>query len=260
MNRNRLSVRICRGLAELGYAGLRFDYHGVGESTGSVDQFRLDRPFVEDVTAAVRCLGRMGVERVVLAGSCFGSRNALCAADELDNVDAVILIAAAFRDYVLGELHSLTQARRWSLMHYVREALRPSQLRGLFHGPTRRTYAKYARGKLRVMGARIPGVRRFVASRPIAVEEVAPTFETPLRRLVERGVAVRFIYGADDHFLEEFKTAAAGRLADVLEGDRTSVGLTVLPGRLHGFTTVASQDAVVEEIVGWVAARQAVSA
>jgi pimeloyl-ACP methyl ester carboxylesterase len=257
VNRNRMSVRICRELAARGYAGFRLDYHGVGDSTGFIDEFRLDRPFVDDVTAAVECLRGLGVERVILAGSCFGARTALSAAVQLDNVDAVILVASALRDYALGERKSLNQARNWSLARYIGEALRPSRLKGLFHRRTRRVYATFARGKLRVMVSKVPGVGRLFSLKPTATEDVAPSFEQPLRTLVERGVAVQFIYGAEDGFYtDEYRTAAAGPLADVLGEERGAVGVSVLPGRLHGFTTVATQDAVIEEIIGWTTERR----
>lgn len=255
VNRNRMSVRICREVADLGYAGFRMDYHGAGESTGSIGEFSLDRPFVEDVAAAVRYLRTVGVERVVLAGSCFGGRTALSAAPTLDNVEAVILIATALRDYPFGEGMSLVKARKLSIGRYVREMLRPRRIKGLFHRRVRRTYWLYARNKLRVMAARVPGIRRTVASKPTGTEEVSPSFERPLRELVGRRVPVRFLFGEEDGFYtDEYRTAAAGSLADVLDERRGSVELAVLPGRLHGFTTLAVQDAVVDEIVRWAAA------
>jgi hypothetical protein len=74
---------------------------------------------------------------------------------------------------------------------------------------------------------------------------------------VDRGVAVQFIYGTEDGFYtDEYLTAAAGSLADVLDESRGAVQLSVLPGQLHGFTSVAIQDAVVDEIVGWMAAHR----
>jgi hypothetical protein len=106
------------------------------------------------------------------------------------------------------------------------------------------------------MSARIPLLRR-AAKKPTAIEEVAPTFEKPLRTLVDRGVAVQFIYGTEDGFYtDEYLTAAAGSLADVLDESRGAVHLSVLPGQLHGFTSVVIQDAVIDEIVGWVAAHR----
>jgi pimeloyl-ACP methyl ester carboxylesterase len=256
VNRNRLSVRLTRELAALGYAGFRLDYHGVGDSTGSVDEFRLDRPFVADVRGAVESLRRAGVERVILAGSCFGARTALSAAAELDNVDGVILIATALRDYVMGENKSLNYARQWSFARYAQLAVRPSTLKSLFDARSRRTYAKYARSKFRVAKSRVPGLRRIGRSKPTATEEVAPTFEQPLRSVVARRIPVWFLYGTEDTFMDEYHAAAEGRLADVLGGDKDLVRLTVVPGKLHGFTSVASQEVVIAEILGWAAERR----
>jgi pimeloyl-ACP methyl ester carboxylesterase len=257
VNRNRMSVRLCRELAALGYAGLRMDYHGVGDSTGAIDEFRLDQPFAVDVAAAVGCLRQMGVERFILAGSCFGARTALASAAEIDDVDAVILIASALRDYALGERKAMKTAQDWSLAKYAREGLRPSNLRGLFHARTRRTYLKYLRSKVRLMLAKLPGGRR-LSRKPSPVEDVSPSFERPLRTIIGRGVHVRFIYGDGDGFYQdEYRTAAAGPLADLLDERRGIVEVSILPGRLHGFTTVATQDAVVEDVLAWAAAWRA---
>jgi hypothetical protein len=254
VNRNRMSVRLCRELAALGYAALRMDYHGVGDSTGSIDEFRMDRPFDEDVAAAVSCLKGMGVEKVILAGSCFGARTALSSAAGLEDVEAVILIAAALRDYALGERKAVTTAAAWSLGRYLREGLRPANLRGLLHARRRRNYLMFLRSKLRVMIARLPGGRRLVR-RPTGTEIVSPGFERPLRTVVGRGIHVRFVYGDGDGFYkDEYRTAAAGPLADVLDDRRHPIEVSVLPGRLHGFTSVAAQDAVVDDIMSWASA------
>jgi hypothetical protein len=133
--------------------------------------------------------------------------------------------------------------------------LRPGRFKGLRHRRTRRAYALYARSKLRVMAAGVPGVRRAVASRPTGTEEISPSFEEPLRALAARGVPVRFLYGTEDGFYtDEYRAAAAGALADVLDEGRGVVELALVPGRLHGLTTVAAQDAVVDDVVRWAAA------
>lgn len=255
-NRNRMSVRICRGVAEHGYAGLRIDYHGVGDSGGSIEQFRLDKPFVRDVAAGIAHLRELGVRRFVLAGSCFGARTALASAAELDGVEAVILVAISLRDYAMGERKAATLAQKHSLGRYALEALRPSTLLGLFNRRRRRSYAMFARNKVHVMLSRVPGLRRLVHERPLGTDPVAPSFEKPLRTVTRRGLDVRFIYGQDDGFFEdEFMSAARGQLADVLDEDRGLIHVTKVPGKVHGFTTVSAQDAVVDEIVSWVAGR-----
>jgi hypothetical protein len=44
---NAVLVRLVRAIADAGCASFRFDYHGVGESTGSPPHFRRGEPFLE---------------------------------------------------------------------------------------------------------------------------------------------------------------------------------------------------------------------
>jgi dienelactone hydrolase/acyl carrier protein len=98
MHRNRTYVRLSRRLAELGYHGLRFDYHGTGESGGTADRFELHRPFVGDLEAALAWLRGQGIDRHVLVGSCFGSRTALACAPGLAGLAGVVLLSPPARD------------------------------------------------------------------------------------------------------------------------------------------------------------------
>jgi hypothetical protein len=50
-----------------------------------------------------------------------------------------------------------------------------------------------------------------------------------------------------------------GPLADALP-DAPNVELRELPGKLHGFITLRSQDAVIDEIVAWAERRSAAEA
>ena len=246
VNRNRLSVRICRELAPLGYAAMRCDYHGTGESTGVVEGFSLTHPFTEDVVGAVARLREMGVRRVVLAGSCYGGRCALAAAAQIDDVEALLLLATTPRDYDRGERKSTKAAESWGLGRYVLEALRPRRLRGLFDRRARRSYAKYARAKLRAMGSRArPG------DRPEEPQLVARGYERQIRRLLQRGVPIVQLFGTDDSSLEEYRLAAAGPLADAIDAAPGLVEVRTIPGKIHGFLNPPVQDGVVEDVVGW---------
>jgi pimeloyl-ACP methyl ester carboxylesterase len=242
VNRNRLSVRVCRDLAALGYAAMRCDYHGTGESTGVVEGFRLDEPFTEDVLAGVARLREFGVRPVVLAGSCYGGRCALAAATELDDVAALLLIATTPRDYERGERKSTKAAESWGLGRYVAEAVRPRRIRGLFNRKSRRHYAKYARAKLQA-----------VRSRDETQEPtlVAPSYERHYRRLLKRGVPIVQMFGQDDSSNEEYGLAASGPLADALDAAPGLVQVRTIPGKIHGFLNPPVQDAVVEEILAW---------
>jgi pimeloyl-ACP methyl ester carboxylesterase len=245
VNRNRLSVRLARELAPLGYAVLRFDYHGVGESTGTLaNRFHLASPFPDDVVAAVGALREFGVGPVVLAGSCFGGRSALTAAPGIDEVEALVLMATSLRDYEQGQRLREVAADSWGVGRYAREALRPHRLRRLFDPATRRSYARYVRAKLdaRRGGDRTAGSR-----------VVSPNYEMPLRALLDRGVRVFQIFGEEDFSYREYRAAQTGPLAEVLRRADGLVEVKTMPGEVNGFLTPQIQDSVIETIVGWAA-------
>jgi dienelactone hydrolase len=102
IGRNRFFVTLCRRLAALGYDALRFDYHGLGDSTGKAD-FRLDRPFLEDLEGAVALVGGRGIPSYALVGSCFGARTALSGGPSLPGLKGLVLLAPPLRDFALSE-------------------------------------------------------------------------------------------------------------------------------------------------------------
>jgi pimeloyl-ACP methyl ester carboxylesterase len=235
---------------------MRCDYHGTGESTGSVDQFRLDRPFVDDVSAAIDCLKAMGVQDVLLAGSCFGGRSALATAAAVPEVTGVMLLATSPRDYVMGERVSAKKAATWSLGRYLTEAFRPRALRGWFNRRLRRTYLMHARSKLRLLTGGLPGGARRLTERPMGTEVVSPHFTRHLRSVIRRRVPILLLYGTEDGFHREFLEAADGALASILGSTQDAVQVRLTPGRLHGFTSIAIQDAAFDEVIAWAVAQE----
>jgi alpha/beta superfamily hydrolase len=255
-NRNRVSVRLCRSLASLGFTAFRMDYHGTGESSGAVDRFHLGHPFVDDVMAAVAHLKALGVKSFVLLGStCFGSRTALATAAQLENVEEVIALATPLRDFAMGERHRLNAAARRSLARYALEALRPRTIRGMFDRRSRRLYGSHARAKIRFMRDRIarlvPGSTRSGDS----ADGVSPRFTEAVERLVDRGVPMVFIYGSDEDYYREFLAASDDGIAGTRSRAGSLIRVLTVPGRVHGLADVAVQDAVIELILDWATER-----
>jgi pimeloyl-ACP methyl ester carboxylesterase len=248
--RNRFGVRLCRSLAGVGFHTLRLDYHGAGESTGSIRQFSLDRPFVDDARAAIRFLRLQGVERFILVGSCFGSRTALAVAASAPQVFAVALISPPVRDFEMGQHQSVLAAERRSVWAYVAKGLHPRSLGRLTKREWRKTYLRHARAKLRTMDR---GTRTAVAagSRQGGETGVSGRFLADIRALAERRAPILLIYGSDEHLYDDFQRARRGELGDLLAAD-PHVTETVLDGSVHGFTNVGLQDAVLDVIVDWV--------
>jgi alpha/beta superfamily hydrolase len=69
-------------LSELGFVTLRFDYHGVGDSSGSVDDPGLDRLWVDNVAAAASLLRSCGLTSISAVGMRLGATIASVAAVE----------------------------------------------------------------------------------------------------------------------------------------------------------------------------------
>lgn len=98
-HRNRLYVRLGRRLAAHGHSSFRFDYHGTGESTGTVEQFSLNNPFLDDLAGAINWLDVNGATSHVLVGSCFGSRTVLAGAPGIANLAGLLLLSPPVRDF-----------------------------------------------------------------------------------------------------------------------------------------------------------------
>jgi pimeloyl-ACP methyl ester carboxylesterase len=241
-NRNRLSVRIARRVAALGFHTLRFDYRGVGESTGVTDSYRLDRPFVDDALAAVRCFEENGVRDIVLAGTCFGARTALATAARVPGLRGVALLAPPIRDFEMGTLP--IEATPTST--YVKKAFRMRNVRGLLDPQRRRTYARIARTKLRA-GVRSGGARLGPA-RGVA----SPAFAEPFAELGPRGTPVLLAYGTEDEFYDMFREARH-ELAATLDAPGSRIEVQLVPGEIHGLSRLAVQDEVTRLIVEWLA-------
>jgi pimeloyl-ACP methyl ester carboxylesterase len=177
--RNRFAVRLCRDLASIGFHTIRLDYHGAGESTGSISRLRLDRPFVEDARAAMGFLRLQGIERIVLVGSCFGARTALAAAMASPDVIAVALVSCPVRDFEMGQQAAILAAERRSAWAYLAKGLHPKTLLQLTRREIRSTYWRHAKAKARHMRR-----RRSPEAAEKAVTGVSPGFLAGVRDLV----------------------------------------------------------------------------
>jgi pimeloyl-ACP methyl ester carboxylesterase len=123
-HRNRFAVRLSRRLASEGYHGMRFDYRGVGESTGSPRVDRLDEPSVADLEGVAQWIQTQGVTRLVLVGSCFGARTALAwAARKPAVVQGLVLLSVPLRDVspgAIAEVRSGEYANQFLQMQALR--------------------------------------------------------------------------------------------------------------------------------------------
>ena len=248
---NRLSVRLCRRLAGDGFHSFRFDYHGVGESFGQSTRFHLGQPFTTDVIGAVDWLRAQGIERFALVGSCFGARTALSAAATMQGLLGTALVCPPVRDFEMGEKATTRIAAQLSAWSFIRRAAISKRISNLLRPDVRRRYARLGAEK----------VRRLVGGLDETSREarygLSPQFLGPMRSLAERSVPVTLIYGETDDFLTDFEKARPGELDEVLETFGTALSVTHLPGAIHGFRDLETQDQVLDLVSEWLD-RQAV--
>jgi putative redox protein len=86
-------TRLARSLAGAGFAALRFDFSGLGESEGSFAESTVSDD-IEDVVAAAAALASRGLPPVALVGHSLGGTVALLAAGRIASVRAVAVVNA----------------------------------------------------------------------------------------------------------------------------------------------------------------------
>jgi pimeloyl-ACP methyl ester carboxylesterase len=242
--RNQLFVTFSRRLARLGYPAFRFDYHGVGDSTGS-SEFRLNRPFVRDVEGAVARLREFGLSEFILVGMCFGARTALSVGPTLHGLRGLALLAPPVRDYALSE----RRTSGWRLGDYARAAVDPRRLLGPRDKLTARRYVRFLMAGARVALRRIR--TGFGGKREISW--ISQRFSSPLLSLADAKVPMLLLYGTEDEEYQDFLEAERAGFDNVLAGCPTIMA-SALPGQVHGFTRVESQTRTMDTVLDWIQA------
>src|SRR5208337_2656058 len=132
----RLPVVAGRVLAADGFACLRFDLRGHGESDGITTPINRDQPFGEDVAAAIRYLSdQHGHRRFLLVGYCFEALTALDAFRyAADAIEGLFFAAAPVVKESIAAPRQRAAAIRTRLTTFLRRLLRHPF--GLFHAQT----------------------------------------------------------------------------------------------------------------------------
>jgi pimeloyl-ACP methyl ester carboxylesterase len=240
--RNRWGVRLADAVGARGLSTVRLDWPGIGDSSGEADRFDLAHPNVEDARQVLAAVRDRGYRSWIAVGNCFGARTALALADE--NPAGVVLISPPVRDHARGEGTATRMAQNLDTGDFLASAARKMSIRDLTDPVRRRRAFRIARTFL---SARL-GRARTADPAPW----VAPQVVSGLARLVEASVPVLILFGRDDTDLEDFELACAGRLGEVVGAD--SVQVKVVDGSMHGLTTVAAQDTLIDTIDVWLGA------
>ena len=229
-----LLARLCRQAAGEGWAALRFDLPGRGESEGAYGETDLD-DMIDAVLAACGWLrGRFPGRPLYLAGICSGANVALAAAALGEEVAGVLALSALPYQEHRGTRERLR--RSWGhLKTYFRKALRLSTWKRLFRGEVDlagvgRTIASSdaspGRGRnLKESRRDIPALLRRYRGRLLLAwgekdEERHPA-ERYFRRLLEQARLDTFcLPGADHNYYGREHHRAVFRLLERLADDR----------------------------------------
>lgn len=221
-HRFQLWTRTARRLAEEhALASVRFDYRGTGDSSGSLREWRIANPPIDQVLAVARFAQRaVGVDRVAVAGNCLGARLALMMAAQMPEcIGAFCMRTPLLEPSRLND--SLDRVRRGKVWSWVR-SVRPLH---------RALAAPLARRKKR-SGTGVRG---------------------SMTRALARG-RLLFLYCRDDFtFSDRVEEELEQIVASLPESARRNYELRVIPGRgLKGFESFAIQQTAIDMLVDWV--------
>jgi dienelactone hydrolase len=245
---HRFYVHAARRWTEQGFAVLRLDYAGNGDSPGHLDYAHMDSFPVQPAVDAVEVLReRAGVSDVVLAGLCMGARNALYAAAQSAGVRHLVAFGMPFSDATpdigVGEDRESTTvgtavARR-AVSGYLKRALDPGSWKRLLSGQSDYGVIK------RVLPAAL-GIGR------------SKIFEEPVFRSLDavlaRGGQIQLVFGSNDVFLPDFKDQfelVRSRLPNAAAG----CTIELIPDANHTFSRSTWQQDAIGRSLGWLEER-----
>jgi pimeloyl-ACP methyl ester carboxylesterase len=225
----RLLVFAARILASAGFAVLRFDLRGSGESEGPTEIENRLLPRGEDLVAAITFLRKSYAQsRFLLVGYCF---DGLCALDavpaEAESIDGVFCAAAPVT----------AQALRPKPIETLRRGMRsPGSLLSRLKDP------RSAAGLLR------RGSKMLAAIGDTTPPTIAPHFIRALDALARSQARALFVYGEDDAMRDEFRIAESELIAPMPAEARARIEVEIWPGVVH---STEAEPAIFERALKW---------
>lgn len=232
----RLHVSLARRLATEGYAALRFDLSGIGDSAPRADDRSNDAHAMDDIRQAMDFMEqRVGCRRFVVIGLCSGAKNAHNIALVDERVEGIVLIDGyTYRTW------------RFYWRHYAPRVARPKTWRNVL----RRVLAN-------IVPAGAPAVPER-AEDGVGGLSCPPRSKTAseLETLAARNVAMLYIYtGGDGTYNYRAQMEDAFRDVDF----RGNLQVRFFSRADHTFTRRRDRQPLIENIVDWTRNRFPVS-
>jgi len=246
--RNGVAGRLAASLSARGYHVMRIDYHGIGDSTGRIEEFVLHEPFVDDASAALGVLRAYGVDRVAVLGDCFGARTALATCTGPGGVDALVLVSLPWRDLARSDRKAHIVSSELTVTDYVRRGMTAGAVRKLATVEGRRQAFGLVRAKATQLRRRVDDrmagidVEPWVSRRVLEQLATVRDRRTPALLLYGRGPA--------EDYTHDFEAIRMMPAVAWLRGhDR--IETRILDQPIAGYRNVVSQDEVVRAAPEW---------
>ena len=250
---HRLYNKIAAVFASAGLRVLRFDFHGLGDSAGSLDVTLLQDlygsiqsgRYVGDTLDAIDWMeSRYGCRRFILAGLCGGALTGLLAAQHdarvvgLVGLGMPVMLQGSGQDY--------------------RRYLTQGQLRGIQAKYQRKLWSAAAWRRLltfqtdyRLLLRALTSGARHAPPTTTTDDNSNPLFPPALEAVLERHAPVLLVFGDADRLCWEFQEKYFGRYGAALARYREFLELRVLPGANHVFGAPESQTAMLALVETW---------
>ena len=242
---NRVYAGVARELATNGFACLRFDIRGLGDSVREDGAENNTYPewAVRDTFAAMDHLKERGYSRFVVMGLCSGAHTAFHAGLEADRHDVAGLVMINPLTYRWQEGMSLEVAQQFKAVEHYRKSARD---------PGR--WLKLARGEVAVGEVIKVAFAHAIATIRSNLEALRETFQPSkasqlsrdLRRLFSMRRRIALIISEGDPGAEML--FAGARLAATQALRSGSIDLRYIEGADHTFSQLASRRALLEQL------------
>jgi len=238
---HRLYVQLARALAAAGFAVLRFDHRGVGDSDGVFAGFEhMDA----DIRAALDAFrtAQPALERLVILGACDGASAALLAGGVREGLAGLVLINPW--------VHSAALEARARFSGYYRGRLK-----------SRDFWAKLLRGRADLAGSArslARHLRQLLGSRAGEASEQAPAYTRAMRAGLARFEgAVLVVLSGQDPVAQQFELLAGRDARWQARLAQPSATLARFPEADHTFSYRAQRHALEQRLAAWLAGLEA---
>lgn len=265
----RLYVPLTELMNSLGYTVLRFDFHGLGDSEGELNETMLADVYnhievgryVGDTLSAMRWLREQhGCKRFMLGGLCGGAITALLAAERDKSVDSLLSLGmtVTLASNAATPAKYLTRAQLDSRRQgYYRRLLQPKSWLRLLTFQSE--YGVIWRSMKRVF-IKEPPPAAPVANTTAAIEQrgnANPLFPPAYFAFLQRGGKALMIFSEKDRLQSEYEEKFVAFHQQQLADYQRQIDQHVIPGANHVLSFHEWRDEMLGKARAWLSSRSA---